>query len=85
MTNGYIAIVTLPAATAVGAAGTWKAAIELNGTEILNRPFTVTTGTGQPEIRVFLEDTDKTNIISGRTTPVDFGAVDVGAKNPEVI
>ncbi len=61
--------------TLQGAPGTWEAVLEIGGKEKGRRLFTVTTGPGEPEIRV---TQGEAVILGERTTPIDFGRV---AKN----
>lgn len=60
--------------------GTWSVTIDVNGIDKSTQTFDVTTGTGQPEIRV----TESGNIVlDERTTPLDFGTVATGSAAPQ--
>jgi murein DD-endopeptidase MepM/ murein hydrolase activator NlpD len=65
----------LSAATVDAHPGVWHVALELNGAELVRKAFTVTAGAGAPELHLE-QGTD--DIISGRTTPIDFGSVAAG-------
>jgi len=67
------------ASTVASFPGDWHVALELNGTELVRKAFTVTTGAGTPEVRL---TQGSTFIISGRTTPIDFGSVAAGGSGP---
>ncbi len=67
--------------TVNGSPGVWNVAVERNGTELVRKSFTVTTGTGVPELRV---EQASTYIITGRTTPIDFGSVASGGTAPQL-
>ena len=62
--------------------GTWAVAVDVNGTELLRRSFTVGVGSGKPSITVF--DDANTRIIDGRITPIDFGILAQGSTPPQI-
>jgi murein DD-endopeptidase MepM/ murein hydrolase activator NlpD len=55
--------------------GTWQVATMVNGKEIGSSRFQVTTGAGDPTIKL---EQGSTYIVDGRTTPIDFGTVGQG-------
>ena len=61
--------------------GTWQVATVINGSEIGRTSFEVTTGAGDPTIKMYQGNT---YLLNGRTTPIDFGTVGQAQLGPEL-
>ena len=64
-----------------GLKGSWQVQLQVNGQVINSSSFTVTSGSGVPDLRV-TQGNGGTYIPNNRTTPISFGSVPVGLASP---
>ena len=79
--GGYDFDLTLPPSVWAADPGTWQVAAVVDGTQLGRTSFVVTSGSGDPTIKV---EQGSTYILDDRTTPIDFGTVPQSWTGPEL-